>query len=105
VDVLEDKKAESIVLLDLRPDTTIADFFVVANGTSDRQLGALMDYIRQEVKDKYGVLPFSVEGVSDSGWVLLDFSDVVVHLFLENTRSFYDLEGLWDQASVMVSIQ
>lgn len=105
MEVLEDKKAENIVLLDLRPDTTIADFFVIANGTSDRQLGALMDYIRQEVKDTHGELPFSVEGVADSGWVLLDFSTVVVHLFLANTRRYYDLEGLWDQASVMVSIQ
>jgi len=105
VDVVEDKKAEDIVLLDLRPDAIIADFFVICNGNSDRQLKALSDYVRTAVKERYEKLPFSVEGTAESGWVLMDFGDVVVHLFLEEKRHFYDLEGLWRGAHVLLSIQ
>jgi ribosome-associated protein len=105
VNVVEDKKAEDIVLLDLRPDAIIADFFVICNGNSDRQLRALAEGVRDSVKEHYGKLPFSVEGTSDSGWVLMDYGDIVVHLFLEEKRLFYDLEGLWRSANVLLSIQ
>ena len=106
VDVVEDKKAEDIVLLDLRPDVVMADFFVICNGNSDRQLKALIDNVREAVKEKYGKLPFGVEGTADSGWVLMDYSDVVVHIFLEEKRQYYDLESLWSaEASVLLSIQ
>ena len=106
VDVVEDRKAEDIVLLDLRPDTVIADFFVIANGTSNRQLRALTDYVREDVRDKLKVLPFSIEGTPESGWVLLDYGDVVVHLFAEEQREYYDIEGLWSEvANVLLSIQ
>jgi ribosome-associated protein len=103
--VVEDKKAENIVLLDLRPDIVIADFFVICNGNSDRQLRALVDYVREGIKEQFNRLPFSVEGSADSGWVLMDYGDVVVHLFTEPKRRYYDLEGLWKQANVLVSIQ
>ncbi len=105
VSVVEDRKAENIVLLDLRPDTVIADFFIICNGTSDRQLRALSEYVRESVKENYGKLPFSVEGAAESGWVLMDYGFVVVHLFLEEKRRYYDLEGLWRTANVLVSIQ
>jgi len=107
VNVLEDKKASDIVLLDLRPDAIVADFFVVCNGTSDRQLKALIDYVRVGVKEQYGdLLPFSTEGTAESGWVLMDYSSVVVHLFLEEKREYYDLEGLWEaESNVLLSIQ
>ena len=104
MDIVEDKKAEDIVLLDLRPDAIIADFFLLCNGNSDRQLKALVEYVRQGVKETYEKLPFSIEGVAESGWVLLDYGDVVVHLFLEEKRHYYDLEGLWQEANVLVSI-
>jgi ribosome-associated protein len=105
VDVVEDKKAEDIMLLDLRPDAIIADFFILCNGNSERQLKALADNVRENVKEKYNKLPFSVEGGSDSGWVLMDYGDIVVHLFLEEKRQYYDLEGLWRSAHVLLSIQ
>lgn len=105
VNVVEDKKAENIVLLDLRPDVVIADFFVVCTGNSDRQIKALTDYVREAMKEEYNRLPFSTEGTADSGWVLMDYGDVVVHLFTEEKRRYYDLEGLWRTANVLVSIQ
>src|SRR5262245_8161510 len=81
VDVVEDKKGEDIMLLDLRPNAIIADFFVLCNGTSDRQLNALVDYVREGVKEQFGKLPTSVEGTGESGWVLMDYGDTIVHLF------------------------
>jgi len=105
VDVVEDKKAEDIVLLDLRPDAIIADFFIICNGNSERQLKALADNVGQSVKERFNKLPYSVEGTSDSGWVLMDYGDIVVHIFLEEKRRYYDLEGLWRSAHVLLSIQ
>lgn len=105
VDVVEDKKAEDIILLDLRPDVVIADFFVICNGNSDRQLKALAEHVREGMKERFQRLPYSVEGTSESGWVLMDFGDVIVHLFLEEKRRYYDLEGLWRGAHVLLSIQ
>ena len=106
MDIVEDRKADDIVLLDLRPDVVMTDFFVLCNGNSDRQMKALVDHIREGVKERFSKLPFSVEGTAESGWVLIDYSDVVVHLFLEEKRQYYDLENLWSkEASVLLSIQ
>lgn len=106
MDVIEDRKAEDIVLLDLRPDAVIADFFVIANGTSDRQLRALVDYVREDVKENLATLPYAIEGTADSGWVLMDYGEVIVHLFTEEQRDYYDIEGLWGKvAQVLLSIQ
>jgi ribosome-associated protein len=105
VDAVENKKAENIVLLDLRPDVIIADFFVICTGNSDRQIRALADGVREAIKEKRSRLPVSVEGESHSGWVLMDYSDVIVHIFGEEQREFYNLEGFWKQANVLLSIQ
>jgi len=105
VDAVESKKAEDIVLLDLRPDAIIADFFVICTGNSDRQIKALADGVREAVKEKYSRLPTSTEGQGESGWVLMDYGDVIVHIFGEEQREFYDLEGFWKQANVLLSIQ
>lgn len=106
VDVLEDKKSENITLLDLRPDAIMSDFLIIANGTSDRQLRALLEYIRQSVKDDFGKVPYSVDGTPRSGWILLDYGDVVVNLFTADERAYYDLEGLWrERSQVLLSIQ
>ncbi len=104
--MVEDRKAEEIVLLDLRPDTVIADFFVIANGTSNRQIRALSDYVRENIKEHHQVLPVSTEGTAESGWVLMDYGEVVVHIFSEEQRDYYDIEALWsDVANVLLSIQ
>lgn len=105
IDAIESKKAENIVLLDLRPDAIIADFFVICTGNSDRQIKALADGVRLAIKEKYNRLPVSVEGKGESGWVLMDYGDVLVHIFGDEEREFYNLEGFWNQANVLVSIQ
>lgn len=92
-------------MLDLRPKTPITDYFIICNGSSDRQLKALAEYVREAVKEQFHALPYSVEGTSESGWILIDYGHVVVHLFLEAKRRYYDLEGLWREANVLLSIQ
>lgn len=92
-------------MLDLRPDAIIADFFVICTGNSDRQIKALAEGVRLAIKEKYNRLPISVEGKGESGWVLMDYGDVLVHVFGEEEREFYNLEGFWNQANVLVSIQ
>ena len=106
VDLVEERKAEDILLLDLRPDQIIADFFIICSGDNERHLRALTESVRLEVKEKCQKLPFSNEGRSESGWVVMDYGDVVVHFFLPEKRDYYALEGLWDAASkVMLRIQ
>lgn len=105
VDVVDEHKAEDIVLLDLRPDTVIADFFVICTGNSDRQIRALVEHVKTAIREEYDRKAYSTEGTPESGWQLLDYGDVVVHIFLEEVREYYDLEGLWHQANVLVSIQ
>lgn len=106
VDVVEEYKAEDIMLLDLRPDTVMADFFVLCNGNSDRQIRALSDHIREDVKEKYGKIAFGTEGTPESGWLLIDYGSVVVHVFSAEKRDYYDLESLWrNVANVLLSIQ
>ena len=106
VDVVEDRKAEDILLLDLRPDNIIADFFVICSGDNERHLRAISDTLRQDVKDKYNEIPFTNEGTAENGWVVMDYGDVVVHIFSPAKREYYALEILWDAASkVMLRIQ
>lgn len=106
VDHVEDRKAEDILLLDLRPDNIIADFFVICTGDNERHLRALSDHLRQDVKDAYSEIPFTNEGKAENGWVVMDYGDVVVHIFSPEKRAYYALEELWDAASkVMLRIQ
>ena len=93
-------------MLDLRPDQVIADFFVIATGNSDRQLRALADHVKVELKDKHHIQSHGVEGLAESGWVLMDYSTVIVHLFQEERRQYYDLEGLWrTEGQIILSIK
>lgn len=90
----EDKKAREVVSVDLRGRTTIADFFVICEGDTDRQVRAIVDNI-EEVCRARGVRPLHVAGLRDASWACIDFDSVVAHVFLPGERSFYDLEGLW----------
>ena len=92
-----EKKAWDLVLLQVRELTSIADYFIVCSGRSDRQVQSIAQGI-EETASKAGIRPISVEGVTRGHWVLMDFSDVIVHIFYEPTRAFYDLDGLWDAA-------
>jgi ribosome-associated protein len=92
-----DKKAIDVVELDLREVLDYTDFFVVCSGNTDRQVKAIHDAIHQGMKKDHGVLPRRVEGVSQAHWILMDYLDVVVHLFTPDTRAFYGLERLWGE--------
>jgi ribosome-associated protein len=79
---------------------------VILSGNSDRQLKALIDYVRVGVKEETGKLAATVDGTAESGWVVMDYGDVVVHMFLEEKRQYYNLEGLWSaESNVLLSIQ
>jgi ribosome-associated protein len=93
----EDKKASDIVELDLREVVGYTDFFVICTGGSERQTKAIHDGIHQGLKDEHGLLPRRVEGLSESRWILMDYLDVVVHVFTPDTRDFYRLEQLWGE--------
>jgi len=90
-----DKKATDVVALDLRGVSGFTDVFVVCTGNSDRQVKAIHDAIQQGLKKEHRVLPRRVEGVQESRWILMDYWDVVVHVFTPETREFYRLEQLW----------
>ncbi|MBV9100549.1 MAG: ribosome silencing factor [Candidatus Dormibacteraeota bacterium] len=89
-----DKKARDVVTLDIRGTTTIADYFVVCEGDTDRQVRAIVDNIEEACRAE-GVRPLSVAGLRDASWACIDFDSVIVHVFLPGERTFYDLEGLW----------
>lgn len=91
------KKALDVVVLDVRKLTSVADAFIVCSGRSNRQVTALGEFIKQDLK-KQGKQPLNVEGLKEGHWVLMDYGYVIVHIFFEQVRSFYDLEGLWADA-------
>jgi ribosome-associated protein len=91
------KKALNVVVLDVAELTSFADIFIICSGRSNRQVGALADFIKTDLK-KHKIKPLSVEGSKDGHWVLLDYGHVIIHVFYESMRQFYDLEGLWVDA-------
>ncbi|MDA0181784.1 ribosome silencing factor [Solirubrobacter phytolaccae] len=93
-----DVKAQEIVELDLRGVLGYTDYFVVATGGSDRQVKAIHDRIHENMKKEHGLLPRRVEGVSESRWILMDYLDVIVHIFTAEAREYYRLEQLWGEA-------
>jgi ribosome-associated protein len=93
-----DRKAVDIVQLDLREIIGYTDYFVICTGRSDRQVKAIHDAVHQGMKAEHGLLPRRVEGLSQAHWVLMDYLDVVVHVFTPDTRSYYRLEQLWGEA-------
>lgn len=105
VDYVSDIKGENIILLDLRGITDIADYFVIASGSSDRQLRAIVDKVSEGTREHQKVKPFRVDGKSDGGWLLMDYGHVVVHIFATETRAFYDLEGFWKAGKVVLRMQ
>ncbi|OJT16368.1 ribosome silencing factor [Archangium sp. Cb G35] len=97
--LLSDKKALDIVILDVRGMTSYADYFVVASGESDRQVSAMAEHVLKNLKETEDLRPIGHEGMDTGQWVLLDFGEVVSHLFFSEARSHYDLEGLWADAA------
>jgi ribosome-associated protein len=93
-----DRKAVDIVQLDLRGMIGYADYFLICTGRTDRQTRAIHDAIHAGMKSAHGLLPRRVEGVTEARWILMDYLDVVVHVFTPDTREFYRLEQLWGEA-------
>ena len=91
------KKALNVVALDVAELTSFADIFIICSARSNRQVGAIADFIKTDLK-KYKIMPLSVEGAKDGHWILLDYGHVIIHVFYEPMREFYDLEGLWVDA-------
>ena len=104
VELAEDKKAAEIVLLDLGSLTTMADYFVICSGGSERQLDAITDGIVESLRAE-GVRPIGREGVAASHWVLLDFGSVIMHVFTPPERDFYGLEKHWSEARTILRVQ
>ncbi|MBQ4626717.1 MAG: ribosome silencing factor [Clostridia bacterium] len=98
--VLDEKKAMNIVAIETEEVTIVSDFFVIASGTSNTHTKSLADDVEYEIKNRLGIAPEHIEGRA-TGWILLDYGTVIVHLFQGETREYYNLERLWADASVM----
>ena len=103
VEIASDKKGNDIVMLRTAELTSMADFFVIASGRSDRQVTALSGAIVDELR-RDGIRPLGIEGRASSRWVLLDFGSVIVHIFAPEEREYYGLERLWSKATQVVRI-
>jgi ribosome-associated protein len=97
-ELADNKKAEEIVVLDVRKLSGITDFFVIASGTSEPHLRAITNEITLSLKNRYGLQAECADGSMPTNWIALDYFDVIVHVMLPETREFYDLEGLWSDA-------
>lgn len=93
----EDKLAQNTVRINVGPQSSVADWFVVCTANSEPQLRALVSFIERQVRDVYKLRPLSQNGETSSGWVLIDFGSVVVHIMTAETRDRYNLEGLWGE--------
>ncbi|MCA9969382.1 MAG: ribosome silencing factor [Anaerolineales bacterium] len=105
VDTILEKKGSDITILDLREQALFADYFLLCNGENERQLGALASSIVEDAKKKAQVRPIGVEGEPQHGWMLVDFGDLIVHIFAPARRSYYRLEELWSQAYTVLEMQ
>ena len=94
----ENKKAENIVILDVHEISSITDYFVIASGTSEPHLRAISDEINDKLRDEHELRPRAMDGTLQTGWLVLDFFDVIVHLMRADVRERYNLEGLWGDA-------
>lgn len=102
--MLEDKKGEDILLLDIHEIADFTNYFLICSGTSDRMLQALADEVLEQSKKKYSLLG-RLEGMPREGWILIDFGDIVVHLFSPDRRDYYRLEELWGRGRILLRLQ
>ena len=104
VEAMDSVKGKEIVTLDLRETgTAVTDYFVICHANSKVQVEAIADKVINEVRDKVGVKPYHIEGKDNIEWILIDFVDVVVHVFLQSARSYYQIEALWADAERIVN--
>lgn len=105
IETLEERKGDDILLLDLIGVCSFTDYFVISSGASTRTLRGLAEAVRTQMKDEYEGAVATAEGDPESGWMVLDYGDVVLHLFTEPVREFYSLEELWNEGKVLVRVQ
>ena len=98
--ILSDKKAEDVIVLGIAEQSSFADFFINATATNERQLSALADEAEYQL-EKEGVLPKNIEGKAQSGWILMDYGDIIVNLFLQQQREMYQIEKIWSDGEVI----
>lgn len=103
-DILSDTPAADTLVLDISAVSSFADFFVICSGENERQVRGIAAAVRDRIAET-GLLPRRTEGEAASGWILIDYSHVIVHVFEASQRAFYQLESLWDQAPTILSIQ
>lgn len=101
MDAIADKQGEDILLLDIKPISLIADYFVITSADTDRQIQAIADEVATRAKQN-DTLPLHIEGAPESGWVLLDYGSVIVHLFSPEKRAYYALEDFWKRAAMVL---
>lgn len=94
----DNKKADDIVVLDVRDLSSVTDYFVIASGTSEPHLRAVVDEIQDDLREQHDIKPLAVDGTLHTGWIVLDFFDVIVHVMRKDLRERYDLETLWGDA-------
>ena len=104
VDAASDKKASDVIMLDIREVSTFADYFVICSGNNTRQIQAIAEAIDEKLREQ-GATLLHREGEAETGWVLLDFGDVIVHIFGPKEREYYRLERLWSAAKTVVYLQ
>lgn len=104
IDTLEDKKGEKIVLLDIHEIASFTDYFVICSATSARTLDSLGEALSEKAKTEWGITG-KLEGASNTGWLLIDFGDVIVHLFSPEQRDYYKLEQLWERGKILLRLQ
>lgn len=97
-ELADNRKAENIVILDVRKISSVTDYFVIASGTSEPHLRAIMDEITDTLHEEHDITPTGKDGTINTAWVVLDFFDVMVHVMRAEARERYDLEGLWNDA-------
>jgi ribosome-associated protein len=98
---MEDIKGENISLLDLRDiENTVCDYFIICNGNSNTQVNAITNSVQKIVSKAIQEKPYQIEGIENSEWVLMDYVNVVVHIFQKQTREYYDIENLWGDAKI-----
>ncbi len=103
-DILAETPAANSVVLDIRELSSFADFFVICSGENERQLRAITDKLQEELREE-GIRPQRLEGTPNSGWIVLDYNDVIVHVFDQELRDFYKMERLWAEAPRLLAIQ
>ena len=96
--ILDGKKAKGIKVLEINKLSTLGDYFVIASGNSSTQVKSLADEVEFQLKQQYGIQPDRVEGHQNAQWILMDYDEVMIHLFCGETRDFYNLERLWNDA-------